>query len=65
MCAIVDRPSILACQECDRRDISDARGWEAHLCDIDDDGQDELLVYCPACAAREFHCHTGTTFGPK
>ena len=33
----------------------DAEGWEAHLADLDDDGQDEVVMYCPVCAEREFH----------
>ena len=32
-----------------------AQGWEAHLADLDDDGQDEVVFYCPVCAEREFH----------
>ena len=29
------------------------------LADLDDDGQDEVVFYCPACAEREFHCAEG------
>ena len=39
-----------------RRDAENrADGWEAHLVDLDDDGQDEVVFYCPACAEDEFH----------
>jgi hypothetical protein len=31
-----------------------ASGWQAHLVDVDDDGEDEVVFYCPHCAAREF-----------
>lgn len=31
-----------------------ARGWRAYLVDLDDDGQDEAVFYCPVCAEREF-----------
>ena len=36
----------------------DAEGWEAHLADLDDDGQDEVVFYCPVCAEREFRTTT-------
>jgi len=45
----------LVCVECSERADREARDWEAHLCDLDDDGDNDLLVYCPDCAAREFH----------
>ena len=38
----------LECLECDASS-GDARGWKAF---VDDEG--ELLVYCAACADREF-----------
>ncbi len=34
--------------------VSGERGWQAHHVDLDDDGDDELVFYCPGCAAREF-----------
>jgi len=46
----------LVCVECSERAVPKAYGWEAHRCDLDDDGQDDILVYCPVCAVREFHC---------
>ena len=44
-------PAVLVCVECSRRcDASDdSRGWRAYL---DDD--DEVVVFCPDCAEREF-----------
>jgi len=45
----------LTCQECEQRAEGTGRGWEAYLYDVDDDGNDEILVYCPVCAAHEFH----------
>ena len=45
----------LTCTECSTVADDDARGWEAHLVDKDDDGQDEVVYYCPRCAAREFY----------
>ena len=43
------------CQECGVEAEQDAQGWEAHLADLDDDGQDEVVLYCPVCAEYEFH----------
>lgn len=31
-----------------------AEHWQGHLVDLDDDGEDEVAFYCPACAEREF-----------
>lgn len=44
----------LVCIECGARADERATRWQAFLIDLDDDGQDELVFYCPACAAREF-----------
>jgi len=44
---------ILVCAECGLESAGVARGWRAYLCDLDDDGQDEVLCFCPACAERE------------
>jgi hypothetical protein len=46
--------SALTCTECGRRSGGEARGWQGYLVDLDDDGEDEVVFYCPACAAREF-----------
>lgn len=43
----------LVCTEC--YSVADGnRGWEAHLADVNDDGADELVFFCPTCAKREF-----------
>jgi hypothetical protein len=44
----------LVCEECRRVSVSGERGWQAYRADLDDDGHDELVFYCPVCAAREF-----------
>ena len=46
----------MKCEECNCEAEGDARGWEALLVDLDDDGQVEMVFYCRACAAKEFHC---------
>jgi hypothetical protein len=43
----------LQCGECGRVSRENERGWKAYLGDADDGG-DELLVFCPGCAEREF-----------
>jgi hypothetical protein len=43
----------ITCFECGREGDG-AFGWEGHLCDLDDDGEDEVAFFCPACAEREF-----------
>ena len=46
------------CVRCEEREVEaegDAKGWEAHLVDLDDDGQDEVVFYRSVCAEREFH----------
>jgi hypothetical protein len=32
----------------------DARDWRAHRVDLDDDGEDEVVFFCPECSVREF-----------
>ena len=44
----------LVCVACDRTDGGSARGWQAYLADLDDDGWDEVVLFCPSCAYREF-----------
>lgn len=44
----------LICIECGRASDAHAQHWQAHLVDLDDDGHDEFVLYCPACAVREF-----------
>jgi hypothetical protein len=44
----------LVCCECERTSSGAASGWEGHLVDLDDDGQDEVAFFCAGCAEREF-----------
>jgi hypothetical protein len=46
--------AVLVCAECGRVTAEAGRGWQGHLVDVDDDGADEVLFFCPRCAAREF-----------
>ena len=45
----------MTCEECGQEATGRAERWEALLIDLDDDGQDEIVFYCPVCAEREFH----------
>jgi hypothetical protein len=45
----------VTCEECGEEAAGRAEGWEALLVDLDDDGQDEVVFYCPVWAAHEFH----------
>jgi hypothetical protein len=47
----------LVCCECDRRPAAGASGWRGYLVDLDDDGRDEVVFFCPDCAGREFGDH--------
>jgi hypothetical protein len=47
-------PSDLICCDFERGSVGAAAGWQGHLVDLDDDGRDEVVFFCPACAAREF-----------
>jgi predicted RNA-binding Zn-ribbon protein involved in translation (DUF1610 family) len=42
------------CEECGRAIAKGQRGWLGYLVDLDDDGEDEVLFFCPRCAEREF-----------
>ena len=44
----------LFCAECGRCAEAEAQGWRAYLVDADDYEGDEVLFFCPMCAAREF-----------
>ena len=44
----------LVCEECRARSDARALGWRGYLVDRDDDGEDEVVFYCPRCAVREF-----------
>ncbi len=52
----------LVCVECGLGPIGQACGWRAYLVDLDDDGQDEVALYCPACVEREFGGRVGNDF---
>lgn len=43
------------CEECEVQAEGRAEGWEALLVDFDDDGEAEIVIFCPACAERELH----------
>jgi predicted RNA-binding Zn-ribbon protein involved in translation (DUF1610 family) len=45
----------MRCEECGQEATGRAQGWEGLLVDLDDDGQDEVVFFCPTCAEREFH----------
>jgi hypothetical protein len=45
---------VITCLECGTHADADAHGWEGHLADLDDDGEDEVAFSCPDCVAREF-----------
>ncbi len=47
-------PVELVCEECRARSNASAVGWRGYLVDRDYDGEDEVVFYCPGCAAREF-----------
>jgi hypothetical protein len=42
----------LACVECNRRSDPPAEGWRGVLAGFG--GDEEVGIYCPECAAREF-----------
>jgi hypothetical protein len=45
----IEMVSSCACLECERLWVDDGEHWRAYL-----DEDDQLLLYCPACASREF-----------
>ena len=42
------------CVACEEEADPSARGWQGYLADLDDDGRDEVVLFCPSCAYREF-----------
>jgi hypothetical protein len=50
----IDSLPTLTCTECERRSAETACGWQGYLVDLEDDGKDEVVFFCPSCAAREF-----------
>jgi hypothetical protein len=51
---VPSRVQTLVCVACEGEADASARGWQAYLADIDDDGRDEVVLFCPPCADREF-----------
>jgi hypothetical protein len=49
---------ILRCAECGVAAVGSARGWRAYLCDLDDDGQDDVICYCARCADEQLGSDT-------
>ena len=49
---------IIVCAECGRLSDELARDWRAYLTADDEDGE-EVVVFCPSCAAREFGNRSG------
>jgi hypothetical protein len=48
---------VLACAECGRLSDGQALGWQALVVSDDDElplEDDDVVVFCPDCAAREF-----------
>jgi hypothetical protein len=49
--------AMLVCVECGCKSGDAERGWQGHLVERDDDGksdEQEVVFFCPDCAAREF-----------
>jgi hypothetical protein len=45
----------LECVECGKGEDEVAPGWQAYLIgDPDMDDDEEIVIYCPGCARREF-----------
>jgi len=53
---LVAKPgSVIRCEECGAESDELAAGWRAYLAArLDEDDDEEVLVYCPGCAQREF-----------
>jgi hypothetical protein len=49
----VPAPGQVRCVECDAPAVGPATGWQAFLCGGFEDNPVEVVIYCPACAARE------------
>lgn len=48
------RAGSLICVECQAQADDQAWGWQAYLADVDDDGEFDVVLFCPSCAGREF-----------
>ena len=45
----------MRCDECEAPSVGGAVGWTAVVVDLPDDDEDApVLIFCPACALREF-----------
>jgi hypothetical protein len=53
--------AMLRCEECEReaRSEEEARRWRAYLTVIEEGEPEEVVVYCPNCAKREFEIDDG------
>jgi hypothetical protein len=54
MTTMRDVSTELICSECASFAAGQAHGWQAHLVDLDEDGEDEIAFFCPSCAACDF-----------
>jgi hypothetical protein len=51
---VAKQGSVIRCAECGTESDELAAGWRAYLAGDFDDEEDELLLFCPECARREF-----------
>ena len=52
---LVGQPgSIIRCTECGTESDELAAGWRAYLAGDFDEEEEEVLLFCPRCASREF-----------
>jgi len=56
---------MLRCEECGKqaRTEEEARRWRAYLTVAEEDEPEEVVVYCPDCAKREFEDDDGRNSG--
>jgi Zn finger protein HypA/HybF involved in hydrogenase expression len=52
---------MLRCEECEReaRSEEEASRWRAYLTVVEEGEAEEVVVYCPDCAKREFEVDDG------
>jgi len=58
----------MRCEECRVHAVGRAEGCRAYRVDADAKDEREILIYCPACAEREFGMHPndeGTSTAPS
>jgi Zn finger protein HypA/HybF involved in hydrogenase expression len=53
--------TMLRCEECGKqaRTEEEARRWRAYLAVVEEDEPEDVVVYCPDCAKREFGLDDG------